>query len=128
MTQKTQIYEKAPRTYAIIGATFEVHRQLGCGFLEKVYCEALALEFDRRKIPYQSEVELPVRYKDITLRTLYKADFICNNNIILEIKAIKRLGDIEKAQILNYLKASELKTGLLLNFGATRLEYKRFVF
>jgi len=117
-----------PRTFAIIGAGMQVHTVLGCGFLEAVYRDALQLEFADCKIPFASEVELPVFYKGRKLDTSYRADFVCFDSVIVELKAIAKLGNIEQAQILNYLKATNYPAGLLLNFGAASLEYKRFVF
>ncbi|MCP5097854.1 MAG: GxxExxY protein [Chloroflexi bacterium] len=114
-----------PRTYEIIGAAMEVQKQLGYGFLEAVYHEALALEFTNRGIPFLHEVKLPVFYKAQELSTNYRADFVCFDSIIIEIKAIKKLAQIEKAQLINYLKATNFKLGLLLNFGSSSLEYKR---
>ena len=124
----TQISKKDPRTYEIIGAAIEVHRVLGSGFLEAVYQEALCFEFTLRKIPFQKEVDLPIHYKDIILSTSYRADFICYESVIVELKAISQLSGKEESQIINYLKATGVETGLLLNFGADSLEYKRFVF
>lgn len=118
--------QKDPRTHAIIGAAMEVHRALGCGFLEAVYQEALALELTQRNIPYRREVELPIFYKGQRLNTFYRADFVCFDGIIVELKALTKLSGLEEAQIINYLKATGLEIGLVLNFGTTSLEYKRF--
>lgn len=114
-----------PRTGLIIGAAIEVHKQLGSGFLEAVYQEALALEMGLRQIPYRREVELVIRYKGTVLRCPYRADFICFNDILIETKAISSLGGVEQAQLLNYLKATGLRLGLLINFGGNRVEVKR---
>jgi GxxExxY protein len=115
-----------PRTYELIGAAIRVHNELGCGFLEAVYLEALQLEFDLLGIPHASEVSLALSYRGRQLRT-YRPDFVCFERIIVEVKAVRELGAVEMAQIINYLKASSLKTGLLLNFGGTRLQYRRFI-
>ncbi len=124
----TQISKKDPRTYDIIGAAIEVHRFLGHGFLEAVYQEALSYEFSLRQIPSQREVDLPIYYKDITISTSYRADFLCYKSVVVELKAINQLSGKEESQVINYLKATGLETGLLLNFGSESLEYKRFVF
>jgi len=115
------------QTYAIIGAAMEVHKTLGCGFLEAVYQEALAIEFDIRKIPCRREVVLPVKYKSHVLNTAYKADFLCFNAVIVELKALNELSGIEKAQVINYLKASKMSRALLLNFGSLKLQYDRLI-
>jgi GxxExxY protein len=114
-----------PRTFAILGAAFEVHKQLGNGFLEAVYQQALVREMTARDIPYRAQAELPIRYKGEVLQVSYRADFICFDSVVVELKALTRLGDVEAAQVLNYLKATGHTTGLLLNFGAPRLEYRR---
>jgi GxxExxY protein len=120
--------QRDPKTYAIIGAAMEVHRVLGCGFLESVYQEALKLELVDRCIPFEKEVDLSVVYKGRRLNTAYRADFICYNSVVVELKALDNLGGIEHAQILNYLKATGYPVGLLLNFGTKSLDYHRFVF
>jgi GxxExxY protein len=121
------VEERDPRTYAIIGAAMEIHRQLGHGFLEAVYQEAAVIEFPLKQIPFEREVALPIRYKNILLPIHYRADFVCFSEIIVEFKALSRLSTVEEAQLLNYLKATGLKRGLLINFGASSLQYKRLV-
>jgi len=116
------------RTYNIIGAAMEVHKELGCGFLEAVYHEALEREFTSQKIPFTSQPVIEINYKGKPLNKKYHPDFVCYNNIILEIKAISSLSGTEEAQIINYLKASGHNIGLLFNFGSTSLEHKRFVY
>jgi GxxExxY protein len=121
------VEERDPQTYAIIGAAMEIHRQLGHGFLEPVYQDAAVIEFPLRQIPFEKEVTLPVQYKGIFLPTRYRADFVCFSEIIVEFKALSRLSSVEESQLLNYLKATGLKRGLLINFGAPSLQYKRLV-
>ncbi|MFO0826462.1 MAG: GxxExxY protein [Gemmataceae bacterium] len=116
-----------PRTYAIIGAAMEVHRQLGCGFLEAVYQEALELELADRGIPFEPQRELPIHYKGRVLTTTYKPDFLCHTAVVVELKALAQMGTVEEAQVLNYLKATGYEIGLLINFGRTSLQYKRFI-
>jgi GxxExxY protein len=119
---------KDPRTYAIIGAAMEVHRQLGCGFLEAVYQEAFAIELMLRGIPFQREVDLPVFYKDRKLNVGYRADFIFYDTVIVELKALSKLGKIDEAQVINYLKSTGFPVSVLVNFGSISLEYRRFAF
>jgi len=112
-------------SYKIIGACMEVHNLLGCGFFEAVYQEALQIEFKNRNIPFKREVELDIKYKGILLDKKYIADFICYDRIILEIKALTELSSTHQAQVINYLKATNLKLGLLVNFGEESLNYIR---
>jgi GxxExxY protein len=119
------LYES--ETYKIIGAAIEVHRELGMGFLEPVYQEALEMEFSQQGIPYSREMPLSIHYKGRTLNKLYMADFICYDKIIVELKALKALASEHQAQVLNYLKATGMELGLLLNFGKGSLEHKRII-
>ena len=112
-------------SYQIIGAAMEVHRELGCGFVEPIYQEALEKEFILRKIPYEREKELTVNYKGDLLTKTFRADFICYNKIILELKAVKEFSDEHYAQIYNYLRASRMDLGLLINFGTASIEFQR---
>lgn len=115
------------QTFAIIGAAMEVHSQLGSGFLEPVYQEALAIELAECRVPYTREVPIPVTYKGVRLECAYRADFVCYGEVLVELKAIAKVGNVEIAQLVNYLKATGLKRGLLLNFGSDRLDYKRVI-
>lgn len=112
-------------SYQIIGDAMEVHRELGCGFVEPIYQEALEKEFILRKIPYEREKELTVNYKGNLLTKTFRADFICYNKIILELKAVKEFSDEHYAQIYNYLRASRMDLGLLINFGTASIEFQR---
>lgn len=119
--EKRETHEKVlcpDECYAIQGAIFDVYKEMGCGFLEAVYQECLEKEFAKREIPYRSQIELQLSYKDELLKQTYKPDFICYETIIVEIKAVKELGAEHKAQLLNYLKATGLELGLLVNFGS----------
>ncbi|MFO1065620.1 MAG: GxxExxY protein [Pirellulales bacterium] len=115
-----------PETYAIIGAAMEVHTVLGQGFLEGVYQDALEYELIERRISYLREQPIPVLYKGRPLTTPYR-DFVCYSSIIVELKTIKQLTEIEKAQVLHYLKATGYKRALLINFSGPELEWKRFI-
>ncbi|MBN1290509.1 MAG: GxxExxY protein [Candidatus Latescibacteria bacterium] len=122
------IDKKDTETYAIIGAAMTVHKEMGCGFLEAVYQEALEKELQIQAIPYNREVELPVYYRDIRLKAYYKADFICFGTVIVELKALPNISGNEEAQVINYLKASGKNKALLINFGSQQVQYKRFVY
>ncbi len=114
--------------YAIIGAAMEVYNQLGPGFLEAVYQEALEIEFTERSIPFASQKELRILYKGRPLKKTYMSDLVCYEKIVIELKAIDRLTGKDTAQLLNYLKATGLRLGLLINFGnAEKLEWERRV-
>jgi GxxExxY protein len=114
--------------YAIIGAAIEVPRELGCGFLEAVYQEALEIELKARGIPCEPQKELRVFYKQQRLKKGYVADFACYDGVIVEIKALDKLSSAEEAQLLNYLKATGCRLGLLINFGSPgKLEWKRYI-
>ncbi|MBL0312963.1 MAG: GxxExxY protein [Holophagaceae bacterium] len=116
----------ADEVYRIIGAAIQVHERLGPGFLEAVYQEALSIEFDLASIPFQEQARLGIRYRDKFLKQEYKCDFLVFGQILVEIKALTVLGNLEFAQILNYLAATRKPVGLILNFGRTgKLEWKR---
>ena len=120
--------KRDPQTYEIIGAAMEVHREMGHGFLEAVFQEALEFEFTLRGIPCKSQVEIPVFYKGNKLDCGYRADFLCYDDVLVEIKALVKLTPREDAQVINYLKATRLQRALLFNFGTPSLEHKRLVF
>jgi len=124
MNQST---EKDPRTHAIIGAAMEVHNIMGPGHLEAVYHECLEIESKRRKISYVSNRQVEIYYKDVKLKRYYVPDFIFFKEIIVEIKAEKRLTKEDEAQIINSLKTSRKQVGLLINFGEASLVFRRFV-
>lgn len=115
------------QTYAIIGAAMAVHSELGSGFLEAVYQEALKVEFTYRQIPAVDQVKLRISYRGQPLESHYLADFVCYDSIIVELKAQTEMTVREEAQLLNYLKATGLQRGLLINFGKTSLQYKRMI-
>ena len=120
--------DRDEQTHAILGAAIEVHSELGAGFLESVYQEVLAREFLLRGIPFATEVERPILYKGERISTTCRADFMCFGEIVVELKALKTLSGLEESQLLNYLKATGIERGLLLNFGSPRLEVKRMKF
>jgi GxxExxY protein len=127
MKQMELIEERDPQTHAILGAAMEVHTQLGPGFLEPVYQEALAIELAIQCIPFVREAELAIIYKGEALACNYRADFICYSDVIVELKALAVLGGPQEAQVINYLKATGKQRALLINFGEMRLRYKRLV-
>ena len=115
-------------SYAIIGAFFNVYKEKGNGFLEAVYQECLEIEFPFQKIPYEAQKDLQLTYRDQILKQTYKPDFLCYDKIIVEIKALSKIVDEHRAQILNYLNGSGFKLGILVNFGHhPKLEYERFI-
>jgi len=118
------LYEEI--TQRILSAAFEVHKTLGCGFLESVYEEVLTREFEMQQIPYERQKSLKIFYKELPIKE-FAVDFLVDGKIIVELKALKYYGDNEIAQVINYLKASKYEVGLLLNFGTKSLQYKRLV-
>jgi GxxExxY protein len=118
----------AQESYAIIGACFNVYKTMGCGFLEPVYQECLKIELEYQGIPFEPQQELKLMYRGRELEQKYKPDFICYDKIIVELKAVSKLVDEHRAQVLNYLHATGFKLGLLINFGHyPKLEYERIV-
>jgi GxxExxY protein len=114
--------------YAIVGAAIDVHNELGAGFLEAAYQEAMEIEMEMRSIPFKPQCDLNIRYKGRQLKKAYCADFVCFDQVVVEIKAMRELTVREEAQLLNYLKATGLRVGLLINFGDHgRLDWKRLV-
>ena len=113
--------------YKIIGACMNVHKELGPGFLEAVYQESLAIEFLDQGVPFEKEKEIRIFFKDKILDKCYKADFLCFDKIIVELKALSELSNDHISQLLHYLKATKLRVGLLVNFGSTSLVYKRLI-
>ena len=113
--------------YAIIGAAMEVHKELGSGFLEAVYQEGFLIELKERQMPFESQKQLAIYYKGKRLEKEYYADVVCYGKIIVELKALGELSGRERAQVINYLKATGLEVAVLINFGAASLEYERLV-
>ena len=115
-------------SYKIVGAAFKVYNNLGHGFLEAVYQEALEIELQRQGIPYEREKVLKIQYDGVELKQTYKADFVCFGKIIVELKAVSALDDAHRSQVYNYLHATGHQLGLLLNFGCPdKLEHERIV-
>lgn len=113
--------------FEIVGCAMRVHRELGNGFLESVYQEALSIELKESNIPYVKEKLLPIYYKDNLLQKKYIADFICHGQIVVELKATESICDEHISQVLNYLKATGNKLGILINFGSKSLQFKRVI-
>lgn len=119
------MYWHKEETYEIVGAAMEVHKQLGCGFTEKAYQDALAQEFVLRGIPFEREVRMQIVYKGVTLESDYIPDFVCYGKIIVELKAVEELTSMHQSQAINYAHVADMKVALLINFGAESLEYER---
>ncbi len=113
--------------YEIVGAAIEVHNEMGAGFLEAVYQEAMEIELRSKRIPFHSQMPLDLQYKEQPLTKRYVVDFLCFDAIVIEIKALYALGGNEESQLINYLKATGLRLGVLINFGSPRLEWKRLI-
>ncbi len=125
MEEDTLIYKD--ECYQIVGACMEVHKELGPGFLEAVYQEALELELDIQTIPFISQKPLDIYYKNFKLQKQYYPDFICFDKIVVEIKSVEKLLSEHTAQVLNYLKATGCRLGILINFGQSSLTWKRII-
>ena len=115
-------------TNKILKACYTVHNELGCGFLEKVYQEALAIQMTEMGIPFEREKQLPITYHGKMLNCEYFSDFVVDNKVIVELKAVTEMSTVFEAQTINYLKATGIKVGLLINFGVTQLQIKRFAY
>jgi GxxExxY protein len=115
-------------SYTIMGAMFEVYKEMGCGFVEPVYQECVELELDDQNVPFVSQVELKLKYKHHRLKAKYVPDVICYEKIVLELKAVRKITDEHRAQVHNYLKATGYRLGLIVNFGHhPKVEYERIV-
>ena len=119
------LYKK--EVYQIVGAAMNVHRYFGCGFTEKVYQEALEIEFQKQGIPYKREFPLHAKYYEIELKAEFIPDFICYDDIVVELKAVKELDDNHRSQAINYGKVAGTKLSLLINFGEPSLQYERYI-
>jgi GxxExxY protein len=126
-SNKQEAFPFKEECYRIIGCCMEVHNELGCGFLEAVYQEALEIVFMESGLPFVREKVLDIHFRQRILNKKYVADFICFDEVIVELKAAESLTDQDLAQVLNYLKATGKKLGLLVNFGTTKLQYKRVI-
>ena len=113
--------------FQIVGSAMNVHRYFGPGFTEKVYQDALEIEFKKRGIPYQREVPIHAKYYEFELKAEFVPDYVCYNDIILELKAVKELEDIHRSQAINYGKVAGAKLSLLVNFGEASLQYERYI-
>ncbi len=112
--------------FKIVGAAMAVHRHLGCGFTEKVYQDALELEFQAEGIPYQRELPLHASYRGVQLKAEFVPDFVCYEKIIVELKAVRELDDMHRSQAINYAKVANVDLALLINFGEMSLRYERY--
>ena len=117
------LYEEI--SFKIIGAAIEVHKELGPGYLESVYEDSLCLELERAQIPFERQVDLDLKYKDVVFKRRFRADLIVDGKILVENKAISQLDRSHEAQLFNYLKTTGLRVGLLFNFGASKLQQIR---
>ncbi len=118
----------AEESYRIMGACFEVYKEKGCGFLEAVFQECMQLEMGMQGIPFEAQKIIPLNYKGVPMVQTYKADLICFGNVLVELKAVSELSDEHRAQVLNYLHATGLRLGLLVNFGHyPKLQWERIV-
>ncbi len=122
-----EVYPYKKECYSIIGCAMDVHNELGCGFLEPVYQEALSIVLNEKAIPFVKEKVLDIEFRGRILDKKYVADFICFNEVIVELKAVDAIMDKHIAQVLNYLKATGKKVGLIINFGTTKLQYRRVI-
>ena len=118
----------AEESYKIISACFEVYKEKGCGFLEAVFQECMQLELSMQGIPFEEQKIIPLSYKGVPMVQTYKADLVCFGNVLVELKAVSELSDEQRAQVLNYLNATGLRLGLLVNFGHyPKLQWERIV-
>ena len=122
--QEKMIYPH--EAYEIIGAAMDVHNTLGQGFLESVYQEALEIEMNKRNIPFTAQAKIQIQYKDVPMEHYFIADFVCYDKIIVELKSVSTILPEHEAQIINYLRATGFKLGILLNFNEESLFFKRY--